>query len=407
MFGNVFIAAIILVGVSVVQVGAQIPAVCANNANLQARECCPTTPSGVCGGSRGSCVSVSTLCKTDYDSPMLSSSEDPNRYFTEDGRFNWPSQIFERVCQCHGNYGGYDCQECKFGYGGNNCNNKLRNRVRRSIADLDWSAYREQLRKAKHEPYSRYKVYIGGNRQDESNYVSVSLYDTFAWIHHYVSRTQKNKYASDGSGKDMISEIIIINILMKENFAFLSLTALDYAHESVGFLTWHRLYLLWFEREMQHVLNNAQFTLHYWDWTTQEDRNVPFRADRLGIRTSSSDDTVTGTLMDDWHSVCKGDKTEDTSVCDPKNHKSDRITRCSNMDQCKPSDAGWPNSQDARRCLMFDQFRRDTTDNDISNKYDRASFSNYLEGFAIDDANKVMSDDDIPKSLHNQVSLIQ
>ena len=218
MIGNIFIVAIILVGVSVVQVGALIPAVCANNANLQARECCPTTPSGVCGGSRGSCVSVSTLCKTDYDNPMLSSSEDPNNYYTNDGRFNWPSQIFDRVCQCHGNYGGYDCLDCKFGYGGNDCNNKLPNRVRTSIADLsDWSTYREQLSKAKHGPYSeRYKVYIGGNLTNESSYMNVSLYDTFTWIHHYVSRTQIAKYGPDKSGMD-----IIPNLFFKFAFLFL------------------------------------------------------------------------------------------------------------------------------------------------------------------------------------------
>ena len=208
MIGNIFIVAIILVGVSVVQVGALIPAVCANNANLQARECCPTTPSGVCSGSRGSCVNVSTLCKTDYDSSMLSFYNDSSMYqhYTDDGRFNWPSQIFDRVCQCHGNYGGHDCQECKFGYGGNDCNTKLPNRVRRSIATLsDWSTYRDQLSKAKNGFYSRYKVYIGGDLHNESHYVNVSLYDTFAWVHHYVSRTQIMKYKKYQSGKDMIS----------------------------------------------------------------------------------------------------------------------------------------------------------------------------------------------------------
>ena len=202
MIRNIFIAAVILGGVSVVQVGAQIPAVCANNANLKARECCPNTPSGVCGGNRGSCVNVNTLCKTDYDSSMLPNSV---TYYTTDGRFNWPSQIFERVCQCHGNYGGYDCLDCKFGYGESDCNTKLPNRVRQSIAILpNWSAYREQLRKAKHEPYSRYKVYIGGDLLEEASYVNVSLYDTFAWTHHYVSRTQVSSYPKDESGKIMI-----------------------------------------------------------------------------------------------------------------------------------------------------------------------------------------------------------
>ena len=407
MIGNIFIAAIILVGVSVVQVGAQIPAVCANNANLQARECCPTTPSGVCGGSRGSCVSVSTLCKTDYDSSLLSSSDNPNMYFTEDGRFNWPSQIFERVCQCHGNYGGYDCQECKFGYGGNNCNTKLQNRFRKSIAKLsDQSVYINQLKKAKHGPYSRYKVYIGGNLQNEASYVNVSLYDTFAWIHHYVSRTHRVlDYNKGQSGKDVIS--LFINQF--KNIILLFYLALDYAHESVGFLTWHRLYLLWLEREMQYVLNDAQFTLRYWDWTTQDDRKAFFVDGRLG---ASSDGTVTGTLMNTpkWYSVCKGDKTNDKSVCNPKIDRDNTgIIRCKNATKCNPTFKDWPDSQSARRCLMIDQFRRYTM---ISNKYDKASFSNYLEGFAIDDLCddgdalcnvNVIPSEKFPRSLHNEV----
>ena len=221
MLRSIFVAAVILGGVSVVQVGALIPAVCANNANLQARECCPTTSSGVCGGSRGSCVSVSTLCKTDYDNPMLSSSDDLDTYmnYTTDGRFNWPSQIFDRVCQCHGNYGGYDCLDCKFGYGGDDCNTKLPNRVRRSIADLsdDWPAYINELKKAKHGSYSRYKVFTGGNLQDEASYVNVSLYDTFTWIHHYVSRTHLvSGYNKNQSGKDMM--LLYIQILFSFSF---------------------------------------------------------------------------------------------------------------------------------------------------------------------------------------------
>ena len=192
--------------------------------------------------------------------------------------------------------------------------------------------------------------------------------------------------------------------------------ALDYAHESVGFLTWHRLYLLWLEREMQYVLNDAQFTLCYWDWTTQDDRKAFFVDGRLGA-SSPSDGTVTGTLMNTpkWYSVCLGDehKPRDMSVCNPKiDRDNNGIIRCKDATQCDSDFQDWPNSQDARRCLMLDQFRRDTMNNDISNKYDKASFSNYLEGFAIDDlcdkGNALCNANEIPgkifpRSLHNQV----
>ena len=178
---------------------------------------------------------------------------------------------------------------------------------------------------------------------------------------------------------------------------------MDYAHESVGFLTWHRLYLLWFEREMQYVLNGTPFTLRYWDWTTPGDRNAPFDNDKLG---TSENGIVMGELMNDWYTVCKGVKTMDKSVCNPKLHKGNSVIRCNITEQCEPDYDGWPNSPSTKKCLMLHQFRRDTTDNDISNKYDRSSFSNYLEGFAIDDVDDEVNITDIPKSLHNQVSLI-
>ena len=152
---------------------------------------------------------------------------------------------------------------------------------------------------------------------------------------------------------------------------------------------------------MQYVLNGTPFTLRYWDWTTPGDRNAPFDNDKLG---TSENGIVMGELMNDWYTVCKGTETMDKSVCNPKLHKGNSVIRCKITGQCEPDYALWPNSSSVEKCLMIDQFRRDTTD--ISNKYDRSSFSNYLEGFAIDDANVVMSDGDIPKSLHNQVSLI-
>ena len=191
----------------------------------------------------------------------------------------------------------------------------------------------------------------------------------------------------------------------------MKILAFDYAHESVGFLTWHRLYLLWFEREMQYVLDGTQFTLHYWNWTNQADRSEPFGTEKLGV--PSADGTVTGMLMNNWYSVCKASAADDKSVCNPETHRSPGIIRCKNTTKCAITYQEWPNSQSVRRCLMIDQFRRDTTNNGISNKYDKASFGNYLEGFAIDDlcdngkalcnANKIPSSD-FPRRLHNQVS---
>ena len=64
----------------------------------------------------------------------------------------------------------------------------------------------------------------------------------------------------------------------------------DYAHESTGFLTWHRQFLLWFEWEVQYMLESMgrddyyMFRIPYWDWRKEEqtDDNSPFKSNRLG-----------------------------------------------------------------------------------------------------------------------------
>ena len=125
--------------------------------------------------------------------------------FTMDGRFNWPSQIFTEVCKCKDNYGGFNCSECKFGYKGDDCSTKTV-RVRRSITDADfnWTNYREQLNRSKTEIQKRYKVYIGGNVTNETNYKEVTLYNLFAWMHHYVAWTAEEKYNPSESGKSQL-----------------------------------------------------------------------------------------------------------------------------------------------------------------------------------------------------------
>ena len=192
---SVLILAVLLLG-GVGLVAAQIPTACANNFDLQNRRCCPDN----CGGSaRGICTQVSTMCKIDYSSTGL------RKNFTMDGRFNWPSQIFTEVCKCKDNYGGFNCSECKFGYKGDDCSTKTV-RVRRSITDADfnWTNYREQLNRSKTEIQKRYKVYTGGILTNESNYKEVTLYNLFAWIHHYVSWSAMEKYQPDESGNTHI-----------------------------------------------------------------------------------------------------------------------------------------------------------------------------------------------------------
>ena len=159
---------------------AQIPRVCSEPSFLESKTCCPDE----CGGkSKGECVDVSTICNTGYPS-------------TDDSRVNWPIHFFRKVCKCKGNYAGFNCSECKFGYDeGNNCKSKKTIRERLSInADgFNWKDYNDKIKESKSIP-SRYVVVT----DDEVH--NISVYDMFVWMHHFVAKTNNDKYSRDSSG---------------------------------------------------------------------------------------------------------------------------------------------------------------------------------------------------------------
>ena len=188
--------------------------------------------------------------------------------------------------------------------------------------------------------------------------------------------------------------------------------ALDYAHESVGFLTWHRIYLLWFEREMQILLGDNQFTVRYWDWTIPGNRNALFVSNKLGV--SDDNGKVTGDLLSSWYLVCvdaNGTAVRDT-VCDPTTTPGNNsVVRCGVNAHC--NSLHWPDEANVKRAINdFEQYRT-TANPNIANKYDMMSFSNYFEGFGVDDECDVHegdkpllcgSDPVIRRRLHNLVS---
>ena len=169
-------------------VQAQIPRVCATTG----RTCCPvpevTGATTECGSNlgRGVCRSVSSKCNTEYTNDDY---DDPRR--------NWPSYFFDKICQCNGNYAGYDCSECKFGYEGNDCNTKSTLRERRNIMDMtdsEWEDYNNKIITAKNAEESRYVILV------DDKPVNISLYNMFVWMHHYVAKNNNDNYNITESG---------------------------------------------------------------------------------------------------------------------------------------------------------------------------------------------------------------
>lgn len=95
------------------------PRACTSSKNLMEKECCPPwrgdgSPCGQLSG-RGSCQNI-----------VLSNAPlGPQFPFTGvDDREAWPSVFYNRTCRCFGNFMGFDCGNCKFGFWGPQCTEK-------------------------------------------------------------------------------------------------------------------------------------------------------------------------------------------------------------------------------------------------------------------------------------------
>ena len=181
----------------------------------------------------------------------------------------------------------------------------------------------------------------------------------------------------------------------------------DYAHESTGFLTWHRLFLLWFEREMQILLNEPSFTIRYWNWTNPNDRTSIFSSNKLG--TNSNDGTVNSKYYGGnyWKSVCwfPSDSTKNSQTCNHTDSDGIRpIIRCPSPAQCADDYPKWPTQEIINRALNLSSYSRGPY-----NKYSENTFSNFLEGYEPSPSGdrenlEINSGDGIARHLHNLVS---
>lgn len=222
----------------------QFPRPCATSEGLRTKECCPVWggDGSVCGAlsGRGFCTEV--LVSDEPDGPQYPHSG-------MDDRERWPLAFFNRTCRCAGNYGGFDCGECRFGYSGSNCA-QYRESVRRNIMSLPTAEQRKfvsYLNLAKNTVNRDYVIATGtraemGGNGENPMFSDINTYDLFVWMHYYVSRD-----TFLGGPGNVWRDI-------------------DFAHESAAFLPWHRVYLLHWENEIRKLTGDFNFTIPYWDW---------------------------------------------------------------------------------------------------------------------------------------------
>ena len=211
----------------------QFPRVCTNLNSLKTKTCCPIPKhfAEPCGsdGNRGTCEEL-VIRDWNYSYSHF------RAFHNDDDRHNWPLALYNRTCKCNGNFGSYDCGKCEFGYHGINCTEKK-------------TLTRRNFLKLSAEEKDRYMRYINQSKYFASDYVvttkfyhdiektakagkdpsalfhNVTNYDLFTWMHYYAARD---------------------TLIPNDNKA-----DIDFAHDGQGFPTWHRLYLLAWERTLQ------------------------------------------------------------------------------------------------------------------------------------------------------------
>ena len=242
------IAYLVFVVVILPWVEGQFPRVCTDRDSLRDKKCCPT-PRGFtteCGysGGRGQCQELTIRDWTSKYSHY-------RPFQMEDERHNWPRALYYKVCKCNANFAGYDCSKCAFGYYGSTCTQK-KNLIRRNFLSLTaWEKdrYMTYVKKSKKNqsdfvvtsvPYEKIYRDVMHGYDPKPYFADVTNYDLFTWMHYYAARDTilpHNKTESD----------------------------IDFAHDGQGFLSWHRLYLLAWERTLQEVGNDEEFALPFWD----------------------------------------------------------------------------------------------------------------------------------------------
>lgn len=247
---------------------AQFPRVCVKNATTPDGICCPTRPGDTlnCGGpQRGMCRRISVMNEVDLV-PL------ENRV---DDRFNWPSRFFKMACECRGNYDGYMCQHCSFGFTGPECTKKLR-RIRKDYRKLTNAEKQDLLRgilllDQTDSDYAVLDTTVDADPSVAPKFVNVSIYNYLAYYHYYVSR-----------------HTLVKPLGKCQNLTYIP----DLAHAGPAFCSWHRAYLLLWEMELANILKKPDFSFPYWNWTLSGKNCDVCTNDFMGKTSNLSDGTL-------------------------------------------------------------------------------------------------------------------
>ena len=244
--------AIFLFSGNLQNVNGQFPASCIRT--ISRGVCCPNNCNAASG--RGTCTTITNQANSQWNNGnstirnLLSGAT----FTKKDSRVKWPTAIFTQVCVCNDPFFGPDCSDCKFGRTGPDCsyNYTVTRPNFRELSSDKQTRVVNAIISAKYSSNKPWAVVLTEPARSSSTKVTmqtVTSYDLFVYLHHMAAR--ENDQCKGRLG-----------------------TIIDFAHEGPTFLTWHRYYLLLFERELQTITNDSSFALPYWDWETHTGKEI-------------------------------------------------------------------------------------------------------------------------------------
>ncbi|XP_075067537.1 tyrosinase-like [Mixophyes fleayi] len=349
---------IILLTCCVCAVDSQFPRVCATEAAFRTKSCCPLwkdkSPCGSLSG-RGKCINWA----------VFRGSKIPQY---NDDRLDWPRHYYDNTCECHGNFSGFDCGDCKFGYHGEKCD-RYKVVVRRELRELSFlekKRFFSYLALAKTTKSKDFVVLSTGDRHHRETYrfVDASLYDVFAWLHYYSMKP------------------ILINSTFDPDK--------NYAHQGPVFPGWHRLGLLFLERQIQLMMGDEDFAIPYYDW--RGEKNCSICIDELMGSNNAQGVLNPYSHFSFWKAICSGYNFPD-EYC-PLADSEYKMERLHRKPGTTPYAPNLPTFEDVENVLKIKDF-----DVPPYNETARGSFRNALEGFLAPDGVT------LKRSMHNLVHI--